>query len=143
MDPSVHLTENEVVLLFIDFLKQDGWCILSHALDRTHGIDIKAEKGSEVLLVEAKGARGNPLDKNVVRSKFDSGQIKDHLGKAIVKILELKAQHAVLKKTTRLLILHPATPEIQKILHPISSYLVSAGIELAFINKNSTVDWKR
>jgi Holliday junction resolvase-like predicted endonuclease len=130
------LTEDFAVLAYIDYLKSDGWTIVSHCLGRQRGTDIVASKGNQKLLVEAKGARGNQADKNVVRRIFDSGQVKDHLGKAIVKVLELRLKH----NGATLVVLHTGTDLVRKIVDPVGKQLkASMGIEFAFVKPDRRV----
>lgn len=82
------LTEDEVVRLLMQYLKSNGWEIVEYCLGHTRGYDIIASKGEQKLYVEAKGAKANGASPIKKRAFFDSGQIKDHLGKAIVKSIE-------------------------------------------------------
>ena len=50
------------------------------------------------------------------RPYFDSGQIKDHFGKAIVKVLELKSDN----ENCDVAIAHPDDESIKKILKQIN-----------------------
>lgn len=131
------MIENDVIKHLCAWLSKNGWTIESISLDRTHGDDIRANKDGQLLLVEAKGAKGNPKNHSVVRDEFDSSQIKDHLGKAIVKAFELKTRspHAAI------VIAHPATSKIRKVVDPIAPHLVSLGILLAFVNDDGSIDW--
>ena len=87
------LTEDEVVVYLSNWLQSKGWTITEKCTGHTHGIDILAEKDGKKLFVEAKGARGNPKSHVTTREYFDSGQLKTHLGKAIIKLLELKSKY--------------------------------------------------
>ena len=93
MDINEKLTEDETVELLMDFLKSDGYNILDYCKGHTRGIDIISEKNNRKLLIEVKGARANHNSKIKKRLYFDSGQIKDHFGKAIVKSLEMKTDN--------------------------------------------------
>lgn len=134
---SDHLTEDFAVLAYIDHLKSEGWQIDSFCTGTQRGIDIVASKNGKRLFVEAKGARGNQTNPNVVRSMFDTGQIRDHLGKAIVKVLELHLKES----DATLVILHTNTDLIRGIVEPIGQQLKdSMGIEFAFINPDRSVE---
>lgn len=132
LDP---LTEDFAVISYMIHLARRGWSIDSYCIGKKQGTDIAASKEGRSLLVEAKGARGNPKDKNVVREKFDSGQIKDHLGKAIVKAAELKAHHpqAIIE------ILHTDTDQISKIVEPVARVLLPVGFGFVFVDKAGNV----
>ncbi len=131
------MIEDEVIKFLCSWLETDGWEIKSVALGRERGDDIRAVRGGQVLLVEAKGAKGNPKNHNVVRPEFDSGQIKNHLGEAIVKALELKTRNPKAK----IVIAHPATDKILKIVTPIARQLVPVEISFAFVSDDGTINW--
>jgi hypothetical protein len=131
------MIENDVIKHLCAWLTDKGWTIESTALDRNHGDDIRASKSGQLLLIEAKGAKGNPKNHGVVRDEFDSGQIKDHLGKAIVKALELKTRNP----KASIAIAHPATDKIQKIVTPVTLHLIQLGISFAFVQENGAVEW--
>lgn len=132
------LTEDFVVLAYVDHLTAKGWLVTSYCIGKQRGIDIVATKDGRTIYVEAKGARGNQSDKNVVRSMFDSGQVKDHLGKAIVKVIELHAND----KTASLVILHPQTDLIRKLVDPVGELLkLKIGIDFAFIDNERRVNY--
>ena len=86
----VKLTENEVIDYLSIWLEKKGWIILEKSKGHSRGIDIKASRNNQILFIEAKGSKGNTKSPVTTRPYFDSGQIKDHFGKALIKILELK-----------------------------------------------------
>ena len=86
----VILLEEEVVENLSIWLMEHDWSIVEKNLGHKHGPDLVASKEGYRLLVEAKGSKGNPKSHVTTRPRFNSGQIKDHFGKAIVKILEEK-----------------------------------------------------
>lgn len=53
------ITEDEVKSAVKSHLERDGW-VVTVAWGREHGVDIRASRGSEMLLVEAKGEAANP-----------------------------------------------------------------------------------
>ena len=131
------MTENDVINKLCHWLEQDGWQIETRALNRDRGDDIRARKNGTTLLVEAKGAKGNPELRDVVRDVFDAGQIKDHLGKAIVKVFELKNRD----DEAIVAIAHPNTERIRRIVDPLVHHLNRAGILLVFVSESGSVEW--
>ena len=131
------MLENEVIKHLCIWLEANGWKIESTALNRDKGDDIRASKDGRILLVEAKGAKGNPENHSVVRDIFSPGQIKDHLGKAIVKALELKAKNP----NALIVIAHPATEKILSIVKPIAPQLISVGFLFVFVRDDGAVEW--
>jgi hypothetical protein len=84
------LTEDKTIELLINYLMNDGYNIISHCLGQNRGYDIVAEKMGKKLIVEVKGAKAGDNSPTKRRDKFDSGQIKTHFGKALVKVMETK-----------------------------------------------------
>lgn len=81
------LTEDEVVEILSEKLKNDGWEIINQCFGQTRGNDIEATKDGKTLIVEAKGAKSNDYSPTKKREFFNSGQIKSHFGRALVKIM--------------------------------------------------------
>ena len=132
-----YLFEDEVIKKIMCDLVVRGWSIDSYCLGKDRGIDIVASKGLKRLLVEAKGGRGNPSQGKVVRDIFDSGQIRDHLGKAIVKILELKKENP--EAVT--IIAHPHTDQIFRIVSNIASELIALDILFVFVHLDGGLEF--
>lgn len=103
------LIEDEVVISLMEYLKNVGWLIENHCLGNKRGNDIVAIKGKETLIVEAKGAKANDMAPTKRREFFNSGQIKTHFGKAIVKIIEEQAKGS----GTQFAIAHPNDEQIK------------------------------
>jgi hypothetical protein len=110
IDIESKLTEDETVELLMKFLKSDGYEIIDYCMGHKRGIDITAEKDSKQLLIEVKGARANHDSKIKKRPYFNSGQIKDHFGKAIIKSLEVKTDYP----GSTIAIAHPNDEMIKK-----------------------------
>ena len=81
------LTEDEVVEILSKELENDGWTIINQCFGQSKGNDIEATKNGETLIVEAKGAKSNDYSPTKKREFFNSGQIKSHFGRALVKIM--------------------------------------------------------
>ncbi len=129
------LMEDFVVKQLMAHLKDSGYTVHQFSLGKQQGIDVHASKGHSVIVVEAKGAKGNPKNGPVNRDKFDSGQIRDHLGKAIVKAFELKNSFP----TAECWIAHPDTSAIRKIVTPIQAHLKAAGITCVYVDQSGRV----
>ncbi|MBI5491830.1 MAG: hypothetical protein HY893_02730 [Deltaproteobacteria bacterium] len=90
------LTEDEVIDAVIGFLRGEGWEISSRATAKAkqRGYDIEATRGTERLIVEAKGA-GSSIDGSPRHGhEFDRTQVFDHVAKAILKALRVVAGHS-------------------------------------------------
>ena len=130
------LTEDETVELLIKHLKRDSYNIISFCTGHQRGTDIVAEKYNKKLLVEVKGARANHNSKIKKRPYFDSGQIKDHFGKAIVKVLELKSDN----ENCDVAIAHPDDESIKKYLNKSIKHLKKLDIIHFWVSKNGKVE---
>jgi len=131
------LTENETVLLLKEHLEKAGWEIGDkYCLGSKHGIDIEASKGNKNLLVEIKGARAADDAPTKKREHFDSGQIKTHFGKALVKMLEEKAKNPKVS----LAIAHPDDIDIRRIIGDITPFLKNLGIKHFWVSKDRVIE---
>lgn len=93
MTITTRLTENQTVKILIKHLESQGWFIESYCLGQTKGYDIVASKDGKKMFVEVKGARADDESPTKRREFFNSGQLKTHLGKAIIKVIETKHSH--------------------------------------------------
>lgn len=129
------MTENETISLLMKHLTGNGWQIVSYCLGQTKGCDIIASKNGTLMYIEVKGARAADTSPTKKRQCFDSGQIKTHFGKAIVKILDLKRQHP----DAQFAIAHPDDSLIRKTIGPIVPYLSLSGITHFWVSANGDV----
>jgi hypothetical protein len=127
------LTEDQTILILIDHLESKGWNIDGHCLGQQRGYDIEASKGSEKLFIEAKGAKGNDNSPNKKRKYFDSGQIKDHFGKAIVKSLETLNSYP----NAKIGIAHPDDKDIRRVIGGITKNINKFGIIHFWVDVNN------
>ena len=93
------------------------------------------ERNNRKLLIEVKGARANHNSKIKKRSYFDSGQIKDHFGKAIVKSLEVKSDNP----NCDIAIAHPDDELIKKHINKSVSHLSKLDIIHFWVSKDGSV----
>ena len=119
------LTEDETIELLMKYLSKEGWTIDSHCLGQTRGCDIVVLKSNVKLLIEVKSARAGDQSPTKKREYFNSGQIKTHFGKAIVKILDDKYKNP----SAEFAIAHPDDPAIrtaiQHLLPPLKTLEIS------------------
>ncbi|WP_140938742.1 hypothetical protein [Sphingobacterium lumbrici] len=135
MDNNIKLTEDETILLLIGHLTKTGWNIDSHCLGQTRGCDIVATQNETKLLIEVKGARAGDNSPTKKRKHFDSGQIKTHFGKAIVKILDDK----FLNPNCTFAIAHPDDLNIRKSIGHLTPFLKSMGIRHFWVSQDGSV----
>lgn len=119
------LTEDQTVELMMKHLQKDGWQITNFCLGQKRGYDIVAEKGGETMRVEVKGAMANLYSPTKRRKHFDSGQIKSHFGRALVKTMET----IELFPDDIAAIAHPDDVDIRRAIGELVPQLQSLGIK--------------
>ena len=129
------LTEDETINLLVQHLKTKGWNIDSYCLGQKHGCDIVASKSNKTLIVEAKGARAGDNSPTKKREHFDSGQIKTHFGKALVKVLGEK----YLTPKSDIAIAHPEDKDIRKSIGHLIHFINSLGIKHYWVSADGIV----
>lgn len=86
------ITENEVIDMVIEELRDLDFNIISSCDTNTKGIDIVAEKNNRKILIEAKGGTTSKESAKEGRP-FDRNQAKTHISVAIFKLLQLKEKN--------------------------------------------------
>ncbi|MCU7619006.1 hypothetical protein NZ698_17650 [Chryseobacterium sp. PBS4-4] len=136
MEKALKLTENETILLLIEHLKHKGWIIESYCLGQTRGCDIVAIKHDEKFCIEVKGARADDNSPTKRREYFNSGQIKTHFGKAIVKILSDKH----LNPNSKFAIAHPNDDDIIRSIGNLTPYLRNLEIKHFWVSQTEIIE---
>jgi len=131
----VVLLEDEVIENLSSWLEGNGWNIIDKNLRHSHGVDLKATKSGQMLVVEAKGSKGNPRSHVTTRPRFNSGQIKDHFGKAIVKVLEEKNKDS----ESIVAIAHPNDDYLKKVLEASAEEIRKMGVLLFWVESSEKI----
>lgn len=129
------LTENQTIEILMNHLENNGWKIESYCLGQTRGHDIVAAKNGEVMFMEVKGAKADDSSPTKKRSHFDSGQVKTHFGKAIVKMLEERFKNP----TVTLAIAHPDDENIRKAIGNLTPQLKELNIHHYWVSGNGDI----
>ncbi|MBI2284304.1 MAG: hypothetical protein HYU71_11395 [Bacteroidetes bacterium] len=135
VDKESKQTEDEVVQKLIIHLENNGWIIDSFCLGHTHGCDIVATKNKIELVIEVKGARASDNSPVKKRDFFDSGQIKTHFGKSMVKVLE--EMHK--RPNSTFGIAHPDDADIRKAIGHLVSNLKKLNIIHYWVKINGEI----
>jgi len=130
------LTENRTIELLMPHLEKQGYSIESYCLGQTRGYDIVAIRNNEKLLIEVKGAKAHKDSPTKRRDFFNSGQIKTHLGKAIIKCLETKVSYP----DAIIAIAHPEDEQIRKAIGGIIPELNKIGIIHYWVSADGSVE---
>ncbi|MGM1028266.1 MAG: hypothetical protein ACQEWM_00165 [Actinomycetota bacterium] len=68
-------------------LQAEGWTIVTHALSHQRGDDIVATRGSERLIVEAKGEGSSKSTTARYGKAFNRNQVRTHVSVAVVRAM--------------------------------------------------------
>jgi len=107
------LYESDVSSAVVKHLKKNGYKIVQELKPTQKGIDIIAEKGNEVLCIEAKGETSFRKGSNRYGKAFHSGQVTHHVARALystIRDFELKE----FGRNTKVAMAFPDTPEFRK-----------------------------
>ena len=129
------LTEDQTVLLLLEYLKTQGYSIESYCLGSQRGFDIIAIKNGKKMIVEVKGAKASDDSPIKKREFFSSGQIKTHFGKAIVKSIETKLKFP----NDFVAIAHPMNDSILNAISSLIPELKKLGISHFWVETNGNV----
>ncbi len=130
------LTEKRTIELLMPHLEHQGYTIESFCLGQTRGYDIVAVRENEKLLIEVKGAKAHKDSPTKRRDFFNSGQIKTHLGKAIIKCLETRVSYP----NAIIAIAHPEDEQIRKAIGGIILELNKIGIIHYWVTADGSVE---
>lgn len=128
------LTEGQVVEATCRELRGRGYAIVSTASVTRHGHDIVAEKEGRNLFIEAKGAGSSKQGTARYGSQFNSGQVFDHVAKAV-----LKALRVVSSGTGRAGIALPDNEAHHREVDQVSSALNRSGIAVFWVQESLQV----
>ena len=85
------ITEDHVVDAVCQALIAHGYSIKQRATVVQHGYDIVAQKDERDLVIEAKGAGSSKVGTARFGKEFNSGQVFDHVAKAVLKALRVSS----------------------------------------------------
>lgn len=118
------LTEDETIDLLVESLQSEGYSLVTVCKGHQRGTDIVMCQNKKNLHIEVKGARGNPMSHLSTRPHFDSGQLKTHFGKAIVKAMDLQR----INPGDDVAIAHPDDSYLRSVLDKYVERLAELGI---------------
>lgn len=130
------LDEDEVVLKVKDWLERDGWFVGdNYCIGGSRGLDIKATKGDRILIVEAKGARARDNAPTKRRQQFDSSQLVNHLGEAVMKVFREMNFHP----HAEFAIAHPDDPQVRRIIGELVPHLKKLNVQHFWVRDDGGV----
>jgi hypothetical protein len=134
MKDATVLTEDAVVEAVCRALIEYGYTIDSRASAIQHGYDIVASKDGERLIIEAKGAGSSKAGTARFGKTFTSGQVFDHVAKAV-----LKALRVVSAGEARAAVALPADTNHQREMHLVAPAITQAGIGVFWVSASGDV----
>lgn len=130
------LTEDQVVDAVCNYLNSQAWEIKSCSHTTEHGIDIVARRGTEALLVEAKGETSNKANSKRYGKPFNRAQCRDHVANALYVAAAMigKGQTAIAL---------PDTPLHRHFIDKVGKAIAELGIWVFWVTQNCTVSCQR
>jgi hypothetical protein len=135
MDEATQLTEDKTIEILMKYLKSEKWTIESYCLGQKRGYDIVATKEKEKLIIEVKGAKADDKSPTKKRTHFDSGQIKTHFGKAVIKSFETQNEFP----ESKVAIAHPDNEYLRRVIGSLIKNINNAGIIHFWVNVSGKV----
>ena len=135
-------TEEHTQQLLIDWLRNNGWNIISSAntSTREHGVDVVAERAHERLGVEVKGYPSRLYvagpNKGEKKNTPPASQAPKWFAHAIVPAMKLLGR----EPESRSAICFPNFPIYRKLWSETASSLRAARVELWLVNADGTVE---
>lgn len=141
------LTEDQVVDAVRAHLESSGYKILSSLRSTERGVDLVARSHSDPpfeLHVEAKGAGSSRLGSARFGLEFNSGQVFDHIAKAVLKALQAaNAPGAQIERRGGIAL--PDNRLHRRHIEPVAHALRRAGIAVFWVDDQGIVsvdsDW--
>ncbi|SRR6266540_2926539 len=133
------LYEDDVVRAVAAYLREHGYAIRQALAATERGVDIVAVKTTEPafeLHVEAKGAGSSRSGSARFGFEFNSGQVFDHVAKAVLKALQAAAFGATDRRGAIAL---PANRLHEYHVKPVAAALRSAGIAIFWVAEDGGV----
>jgi hypothetical protein len=134
------LTENDIVKLLSDYLKNKGYQIQQSLATTQKGIDIIARNENHTLYIEAKGETSSMQHTNRFGSGFDAKQIKSHVSRAILTSM-IVLQQKLAGPKTRAGIALPDTPGHRELIAKVSDPLRTMGIKVFLVSGNGVDEY--
>lgn len=83
------LFESDVINFVCDYLEKNDYQILQRLYGYQKGVDIKAEKSSRLILIEAKGETSEDKRTKRYGKEFSNSQVHKHVSVALYKCSEM------------------------------------------------------
>lgn len=141
------LTEDQVVDAVRAHLQRSGYTIVSWLRSTERGVDLVARKESDApfeLHIEAKGAGSSRVGSARYGVEFNSGQVFDHVAKAVLKALQAAgAPNAPVERRGGIAL--PRNRLHLRHVQPVEHALRRAGIAVFWVEQDGAVfvdsDW--
>jgi hypothetical protein len=135
------LTENDVVSAVCNKLKEINFEIRQSLHTSEKGIDIIAFKDNYKLFIEAKGETSATITSSRYGKTFNSNQIKNHIGKALLAVSKIISEHQD-SKDIGVAIALPDNICHRKVIKEIDYVLTKLGVYVFWVKDINTVEIK-
>lgn len=126
------LTENDVVELLADYFQKKKHEIISKCTTTQTGIDLVVrDKKGTYTYIEAKGETSSKEGTNRFGSAFNTGQVNNHIAKALLASLKAMNKH----QEGKFAMAFPATASHQKVLEQIIKSVKKLDIDVYLVSR--------
>jgi len=133
---SVGLSENDVVDAVATFLTQQKWSVTQALRTTEQGVDLIAKRGTERLLLEAKGGTSTSVTSARWGKPFTTSQQRDHVAKAVAVACELRSR----EPDARVVIAFPDSRTHRARIEAVRYALEQLGISAFLVGPDLTVE---
>lgn len=127
------LTESDVIAAVCTYLEANGYEIRQHLTEVERGEDIVAVRGTERLVVEAKGETSSKSGSARFGKAFSRGQVHAHIAKALYCAAKPRVDG------TRVAIALPWNAHHEEMVAPIRPALSKLGIATYWVRYDGSV----
>jgi hypothetical protein len=134
------LSENDVIDAVAEHFKTAGWAVKEKNYTTKKGVDLTMTRGSELLLLEAKG--GTSLRKNSARygKPFHNTQQRHHVAEAVYTACKLRSREPERKPKAKVGIAFPNTPTNHNCIETTRVALSLLSVWAYIVHQDRTVE---
>ncbi|HEY1884100.1 MAG TPA: hypothetical protein VGG51_13775 [Candidatus Cybelea sp.] len=133
---ALRMTESDVIRAVVKHLEADGWTIKSTCTEKQTGIDLKAERGNEGFVLEAKGGTSRKEGTGRYGKGFTTNQQRDHVANALLTALKLHSS----EPKSQVAIAFPDTPSHRRHITAAADALKTLSIWAYVIHPDQRVE---
>lgn len=132
------LTENDIIEILTNFLKEKKYNILQSLNTNQHGVDVIVENENETLYIEAKGETSSKETSNRYGKPFNANQVKSHISVALLATMKVISNMPSGSKT-KVGIALPDNEDQRKVICKILPALKKLDIRIYWVSKRQVL----